>query len=93
MIYGGFNGKDSVLNDVWVLDSAFLWKQLPSVHPSSPPALAHAAMYLDNDILVRPPSHLHAASRFSVYHNCDHTHMRHMSRIVSRSFTAASTPP
>ena len=65
MIYGGFGGKDGVLNDVWILDSNFVWNQLPSVHPSRPPALAHAAMYLDNDILVRcsSASHVTAATQ------------------------------
>jgi hypothetical protein len=52
MIYGGFDGRDGVLNDVWILDSAFVWKQLPAVHPSRPPALAHAAMYLGNDVMI-----------------------------------------
>jgi hypothetical protein len=52
MIYGGFDGKDGVLNDVWILDSNFVWRQLPSVHPSRPPALAHAAIYLGNDIMI-----------------------------------------
>jgi hypothetical protein len=52
MIYGGFDGQHSVLNDVWILSSNFVWKQLPSVHPSRPLALAHAAIYLGNDIMI-----------------------------------------
>jgi hypothetical protein len=52
IIYGGFDRADSVLNDVWMLDSNFVWKQLPSFHPSRPLALAHAAIYLGHDIII-----------------------------------------
>jgi hypothetical protein len=53
MIFGGFDRKSSILNDIWVMNSDFSWTQLFSAHPSIPPGLAHAAMYLNNGILVR----------------------------------------
>jgi hypothetical protein len=52
IIYGGFDASGSVLNDVWMLHSTFVWKQLPSFHPSKPLALAHAAIYLGPDIII-----------------------------------------
>ena len=52
MIFGGFDGQGNVLNDVWILHSNFVWKQLPIVHSSRRPALAHAAIYLGDDNII-----------------------------------------